>query len=411
MNTASWKILTISITLFLIASIVPVSSATDDNANYYNEREGDYSTLDLDQNITELMKQAKIPSVSACIIQNDEIVWSKGYGYCNRLRFWKKPDGDTIYGTGCVTTTITVTALLQLYEKGLFNLSDDVNDYLDFNLRNPNYPDIPINFTMLLTHQSGLCEYLPFNLFIQITNFLGFPKYSYQLLKDLLVPGGRFYKPEAWQNVKPGTGFNYSCVAFRVLAYIVERLSGQSFGQYCKENIFEPLNMSNTGFYHRELKRKNLAVPYFPLSISFFNKKRTMLIRLPMGDDNMPGTNGLLTSTNDLSHFLIAHMNDGVWNGNRILKESTVELMHKIRVDNLSVYNLCSYGLGWSYMNESGTVFQGYSGNSLGGFTAYMGFNESNSSGVIILISSFTPEQAQFRTLIRNEVLKKATDL
>ncbi len=410
MNSVCSKTIAISIILLFITSVIPVSLGIGNKINSNDEKDECYSTLDLDQNISDLMRQSNIPSVSACIIKNDEVVWSRGYGYYNRLRFWKKPDGDTIYGTGCVTTTVTVTALLQLYEKGLFNLSDDVNDYLDFNLRNPNYPDIPINFTMLLTHQSSLCEYLPGNIFIPITNLLGFPKHSYYLLKEFLVPGSRFYKPEAWLNVAPGEGINYSCVAFRILAYIVERLSGQSFGVYCKENIFEPLNMDNTGFYHRKLKRKNLAVPYFPLSISFFNKKRGMLIRLPRMGDNMPGTNGLLTTTDDLSHFLIAHMNGGVWNGNRILNESTVELMHTIRMSNLSMY-FWAYGLGWGYWIKSGTIYQGYAGSDLWGFSAYMGFNESDKLGAIIFISSFTSEQAEFRALIRKEILKKADEL
>ena len=73
------------------------------------------------------MKQGHVVGLSACIIKNNEIVLSKGYGYYNRLKFWKKPDINTEYQTGCTTKPVTTTAILQLYEQGKFNLDDDIN--------------------------------------------------------------------------------------------------------------------------------------------------------------------------------------------------------------------------------------------------------------------------------------------
>ncbi len=55
-----------------------------------------------------------------------------------------------------ISKTITATAVMQLWEQGLFELDDDVNDYLPFNVRNPNHPDVPITFRMLLTHTSSI---------------------------------------------------------------------------------------------------------------------------------------------------------------------------------------------------------------------------------------------------------------
>ncbi len=111
-----------------------------------------------DENILSLMKSGHMPSISMGIVKNNSLVWSKSYGYSNRLRK-EEATNTTIYLAGSISKTVTGLALIQLYEQGLFDLDDDVNDYLPFNLRNPNYPDINISFRMLLAHQSSLSDY------------------------------------------------------------------------------------------------------------------------------------------------------------------------------------------------------------------------------------------------------------
>jgi len=101
--------------------------------------------------INTLMKVAHKPSIAACIIHNDIVVWSKGYGYYD-LESQKPTNEDILYLQASVSKTVTATALMQLYEQGLFDLDDDINDYLPFELRNPNYPDEPITIKMVLSY-------------------------------------------------------------------------------------------------------------------------------------------------------------------------------------------------------------------------------------------------------------------
>ena len=108
-----------------------------------------------DSKISFLMKYATFPSLSACIINEDEVIWSKGYGYYDIIN-QKESDTDTIYVIASITKTIVGTCLMQLYDQGLFQLDDDVNNYLPFSLRNPNFPDDKITFRMLLSHTSSL---------------------------------------------------------------------------------------------------------------------------------------------------------------------------------------------------------------------------------------------------------------
>jgi len=91
---------------------------------------------DFDESILSLMKSGHMPSISMGIVKNNSLAWSKSYGYSNRLRK-EKATNTTIYLAGSISKTVTGVALMQLYEQGLFDLDDDVNDYLPFSLRNP----------------------------------------------------------------------------------------------------------------------------------------------------------------------------------------------------------------------------------------------------------------------------------
>jgi len=87
--------------------------------------------IDFNQEIEILMKLARTPSISACIIKDDDIAWSKAYGYSD-LSQKKSATTDNIYIVASISKSIAATAILQLYEQGYFDLDDDVNDFLPF---------------------------------------------------------------------------------------------------------------------------------------------------------------------------------------------------------------------------------------------------------------------------------------
>jgi len=355
--------------LLIFTSIIQASTIV--KSDYLiTSNNGFYISADIDENITKIMKQIGIPSISACIIKNNSIVWYKGYGYYD-IFFKKKPTADTDYLAGSVSKAITATALMQLYEQNKFKLDDDVSKYLPFILRNPNYPDEPITFEMLLSHQSSLSEESSIKTLI-VTNMVA----AFRSYKEYLVPGGRWYDPSLWTTNHPGEAFNYSDLGFGILSYLVEILSGQSFNEYCKQHIFKPLNMYNTSFKLRDLKRSNIAVPYLNVKNGF--------LRLPRYTVPISGAGGLITSINDISHFLIAHMNGGVYNDVRILNESSVNLMHTIHAyANSSGYY---YGLGWMFFNQNGTMYEGHHGDTFGSH-ARMKYRVTDKTGVIFFLN------------------------
>ncbi len=337
------------------------------------------------QKISVLMRIAGFSSLSACIVKNDQVIWSNGYGYYDRVEK-KSATTDTIYVLASVTKTITGTALMQLYDQGLFDLDDDVNLYLPFDLRNPNFPDDPITVRMLLSHTSSLntnnqLQYYWLN-FSDDPPFDIFPD---PFLKEFLVPGGRYYDDTVWSTKhRPGEYAMYANVGFDLISYLVELISGEPFLDYCDTHLFAPLEMYNTSFNLSRLPIEQVAIPYQRIIGKYFMINELTFI---FGNNTPPEKYwrgrfypaGCLYSTvSDLSHFLIAHMNGGIYHGTRILKNETVALMHEIQPDN----NI-GYGLAWmrTVVNLR-LVASGHAGD-LPGTDTWMLYNQTQDIGII----------------------------
>jgi CubicO group peptidase (beta-lactamase class C family) len=212
-------------------------------------------------------------------------------------------------------------------------------------------------------------------------NFFPFPEDAGQLIQDLLIPGGRYYLENYWMDCAPGEHVRYCSIGFTILGYVVELVTGLDYEDYVEENIFKPLEMDNSGFYKEDFRSRMIARPY-----GFYGSNFGFNIPLPfirMACFNP--MSGMLTTVEDLSHLLIAHMNKGVYKGNRILSESTVDEMHTVQHPEIDVFlwNL-NYGLGWMITNEFICPTEGHGGIFLG-FFANMMINKSTNTGIIFV--------------------------
>jgi len=380
------KIITfVIITIIFGINIIPaIDGSTNFDKKLYpignNEK---LSNLLFDMYISFLMKLAHKPSISACVIINNSIVWSKGYGHYD-IKNNKLATTDTLYLMASISKTVTATALMQLYEQGYFELDDDVNNYLPFNLRNPNHPDIPITFRMILSHQSSLASDNSDRLCISyLPGDPDIPSYPHPWLEEYLTPGGNAYHSEVWSEYKPGEKYYYTNIGYSIIGFLVELISGQNFNDYCKENIFIPMDMKNTSFRLRDHNIKKIAIPYFfKDGIYEPNPHYGMMLVYPSAS--------MRTSIEELSHFLIAHMNGGIYKNERILNESTVELMHTRHFpDNKEN----GYGLGWFIReNADGKKQIGHSGG-WPGVQTQMTFFPEDKTAIIIFTNAFDSTQ------------------
>jgi len=389
----------IIIYLIIIAFLIGPIPVMEGSSNIHTSIIGKYGhiTNDLfDEQMLELMKQGHIPSLSACIVHNDDIVWEKGYGKYD-ISSDLLADTDTIYMTASISKTITATALMQLYDKGLFELDEDINSYLPLSIRNPKYPDVPITFRMLLSHRSSFtCNLLSSedyskNIFFKNFLYLGhlkdiltsfYPDEFYPWLKEVIVPNGSLYDSDYWGDYPPGEQSSYTGIGFILIGYLIEILSNQSFESYCKDNIFIPLHMNDTIFTINDLDNDRLAVSYLWFGGFYFP-----IQHYEYGCYNP--ASGLRTTVQDLSHFLIAHMNNGLYHDVRILNESTAIEMHQIQ------YPGVGYGLGFEVgrIGLDGTI--GHWGRNVG-FISHMFFSPSKDIGIIYFYNEYSPNSALF---------------
>ncbi len=348
-----------------------------------------------DMKMKMLMRLGCHKALSACIIKNDSIVWSKSYGTTD---FFGKnhPTNKTIYLVSSTTKAITATALLQLYEQGKFDLDDDVNGYLPFSLRNPYFPDINITFRMLLSHRASLYDHFLFSqegrkdLFKDYLT-TGIMESPYPWLKDVLVPGSETYQEEYWLDYAPGEDVMYSNTGFLILGYLLERISGLSIEKYCRENIFKPLEMNDTSYHLNGLDENRVMRPFFRVAGIFIPIKSYDV-------KGFAGTCGVRTTTEDLSHFLIAHMNNGRWKNTSILNETTIKMMHNIQYydkDGMNIFDY-RYGLGWFETDQFEKTVQGHGGDNFG-FLAAMMMNKTSNKGFIFLSAGSPTMLAVFK--------------
>jgi CubicO group peptidase (beta-lactamase class C family) len=345
----------------------------------------------VDNRINAWMRKEKVPGLAACIIIGDKVVWSNGYGWANIEKDVSFTPDDTLFQIASVSKTITATAVMQLRDKGLFKLDDDVNKFLPFSVRNPKYPNKPITFRHLLTHTSSIQD----NDFVYSTYSEGDPVITLEkYITEYFTCNGLYWTKKNYSKYCPGEEENYSNVGFGLLGYLIETISRKPLETYLQENIYVPLCMLETSFYITDIDAFRHAIPY-----TYARKHRKKLIDegdgllLPEGTSPRKGFNGhvlysyptlsdglIRTSVHQLARFMIAYMNGGSYNGQCILKTKTVEEM-------LSVQFGKEQGLGWF---KSGSRW-GHDGSDPG-CAAGMLFDPKSKIGIIILCNADVDE-------------------
>ena len=114
-----------------------------------------YDSAGLDSFIRITMDTAHVPGVATWCSKNGQIIWQQCYGYANLEDSIAVAD-TTSFILASISKTVVGTAIMQLWERNIFQLDDDINGHLPFNVRNPHHPDSAITFRMLMTHTSSI---------------------------------------------------------------------------------------------------------------------------------------------------------------------------------------------------------------------------------------------------------------
>jgi len=332
---------------------------------------------ELDSFIVTIVDSLHVPGVAACIVKDNEVVWHGEYGYADVGHGVEVTD-STLFMLASISKTFVATALMQLWEDGLFDLDDDVNTYLPFPVRNPLYPDTPITFRMILAHTSSIARNDQFWLPL-LTWGADSPIPLDYFLQNWLLPGGVYYRHTNYKQYPPGAGGQYSNIAFALAGYLVEQLSGQAFEEYCRDSVFGPLGMDETSWFLSELDFGQIAMPTGYDGFTYYQYGQYGFPVYPCGQ--------LRTSALQLARHLVAFMNDGGIDGHQVLDSSTVELMTEIQYPHIRVFPdipEMEWGLGWYGVDTGDGYIWGHDGGLFGVTTAMWCYPEEK-MGTIIL--------------------------
>ena len=344
----------------------------------------------LDNFFTGLMDKYKFVGIGACLIKDDRIAWAGNYGYAN-METGKMINKESIFQLSSLSKTITAFAVLQLYEEGKLELDESIDPYLEFKFMNPYFPEKQITFRMLLNHTSGLADVTSSG--PVVPSNVGRPKSSRgdsemtleEYITQLLIPGGRYYSEEYFKDTEPGTSYNYSNIGYSLLGYLVQRISGMDYSAYCRKNIFNPMDMDDTGWHLRDLDTSRVIFSY-----SFSPEDTVPVYRKTyhFGEPGYPA--GMVRTTmDDFSRFLIMIMNHGRYGDIQLLKPSTIDLMLSPQhIPNMASrsFKLIDKSLSWLMIETNGSLYYEMNGFSGSIFTDAH-FSTENGTGMIYYLS------------------------
>jgi CubicO group peptidase (beta-lactamase class C family) len=307
-----------------------------------------------------------IPGLAACAVRGSELAWHGEYGFA-RLEDSVRVVDTTVFDLASVSKTSTAAALMQLCERGVFGLDDDINASLPFSVRHPGYPSTPVTFRMLLTHTSGITDYWPT---FQALERQGDPDVGLRrFVEGYLVPGGEFYDSAnnfcPWP---PGGEYDYSNLAIALAGYLVEALS-DSFHHYTRDSLFLPLGMDRSVWYFRDIDTNSMAMPYYYSGSRHYRFGHQSLPDVPAGT--------MKSSAPQLGRLLSMMLGWGELDGTRVLDSATVAQMTTIQ-------HPAGVGLVWHHGYVGQREVWSHAG-MWNGISTWIGFCRAENTGVVVL--------------------------
>lgn len=332
--------------------------------------------------IQTLLTEQELPGLVLLVKHQGKTVHFGAYGKVNTSKP-KVVEKDALFRIYSMSKPITAVAVLQLVEKGLISLDDDIRKYL------PGFEPFEVNGEKqivtvhhLLTHTAGFGYGGGIKNWIDIRYLIANPlsrnNTNEEMVEDLSGIDLKF---------KPGEKFEYS-IASDIQGALIESVTGQSLDTYFQQNLFTPLNMKDTGFYVPTSDHNRLVDMYEYDAGTFeqaykFNKEKLLFVEEAEDSeylekpDLLSAGGGLVSTTEDYSNFVSMLMNKGRFQGRQILSPSLVEKMlssHTMGLDTHfmpRVYKGAGFGYGLGIketdtdIRRQGTFFWGGMGGTI----------------------------------------------
>ena len=356
--------------MFIVAGVLSafgqvITTSTPEAAGFSSER---LKRIDVAMN--DWVNKGYLNGASALIIRNGKVAYYKAAGY-NDLDTKAPLPKDGIFRIASQSKAITSVAIMMLFDEGKLLLSDPVSLYIPsfkgqsvlvkMNPADTTYTTEPakreVTIKDLLTHTSGIgyaqigsreanAIYAKSN----ITAGIGMRDAN---LKDAMTRLGKL--PLMHQ---PGEKFTYG-LNTDLLGALVEVISGGSLDEFFRTRIFEPLGMKDTYFTVPQAKASRLVTLYTEKPDGTLAKATVQMLNGPVTPEYplekttyFSGGAGLSSTIYDYAIFLQMLLNNGEYNGKRILARNTVRMMTVNQVGDVSISNEDKFGLGFQIVTD-----------------------------------------------------------
>ena len=288
-------------------------------------------------------------SGSVLVAKGNRLLLNEAYGYAS-YEFNIKNTPEVKFRTGSLTKGFTAVAILQLVENNKLKLNDKLSAYI------PDYPSgDEITIKHLLTHTSGIPNHTEFDDFNKERRV-----FHYNITETI-----KTFKNKPLE-FNPGKKFSYSNSNYILLGFIIEQVSNMSYAEYIEENIFEPLEMRNSGYERPEKIIRNMARGYRLQNDEIMNAKYRNM-------SNAHASGALYSTTGDLYKW------DRALYTEKLISKESRELMFTPFKDH--------YGFGWGIVHVFDRKMIAHSGE-IDGFSSNIS-RFPDEDVCIIILSNF----------------------
>jgi CubicO group peptidase (beta-lactamase class C family) len=287
----------------------------------------------IDDYVRSKIESAHLPGVALAIVEGDQVVYLAGYGVADPMNRPVTP--QTPFLIGSITKSFTALATLQLADAGRIDLDAPVQRYLPWFHTADRAASARITVRQLLTMTSGLPQLYEPQVWSPDDGDL---EDAVRLLGDA--------RPHA----PPGTSFNYSNSNYETLGLVIARASGQSYEAYLRTHILGPLDMQRSFTSQDEAIRSGMATGHqWWFGIPVATTIPYVRAELPAGY--------LISSAEDMSHFIVAELNEGRFEGTSVLSPRMMAFRHTPPAPD-------AYGLGWEAARVNGHLLLNHDGGT-----------------------------------------------
>jgi CubicO group peptidase (beta-lactamase class C family) len=307
------------------------------------------------------IKDTKSAGISLLVARDGKVIYSKGFGYAD-IAANQPVTPDTKFRIGSITKQFIGAAILKLQEEGRISVQDKLSKYI---------PDFPrgteITIHHLLTHTSGIHSYTNKNDFIS--------RVTSPIAEDALVEEIK----KGSYDFDPGERFLYNNSGYFLLGHIIRKVTGKSYGEYLRENFFNPLGMTNTGVHEASLTLTNEAKGY---------KKENGEYKSDINWDMTwaGGAGSLYSTTGDLFKW-----NEALFNGKLLKPESLKAAFTPVTLNDGKIPVEGKYGYGWFIENYRDQEAIGHGGGLHGFSTRITRFPKENLT--VVMLTNVIPTE------------------